>query len=79
MNRYRIRRCNGNPDAWCLVRLNVDGTESHSYGSIETAGSLGALFSRITAIVRPEEGDRLELVPFKPITNSGPPSPPAGR
>ncbi|MCV9960754.1 hypothetical protein OIU34_02480 [Pararhizobium sp. BT-229] len=60
MKRYRIRRCTGNRDAWCLIRLRDDGTESNAYGSYSTAMSLDTLLSRAGHLT-PRKGDSVEL------------------
>lgn len=59
--RYRIRRCNGNKLAWCLIALRADGTEIESHGGFKTALSIDALLSSpITP--SPRSGDKLEVV-----------------
>lgn len=40
---HRIRRCEGNKQAWCLVALRADGTELTSYGGFTTSYSLDDL------------------------------------
>lgn len=61
MNHYRIRHCNGNKAAWCLVRLRADGSESDSFGSYVTAMSLDGLLLAAGHLL-PKPGDRVELV-----------------
>lgn len=58
---FRIRRCEGNKAAWCLLRLNADGTESASYGSYTTAMSLDNLLKHAGHLT-PKPGDKVELV-----------------
>jgi hypothetical protein len=41
--RLRIRHCAGNRQAWMLVALNADGSESDAFGSYATAMSLDGL------------------------------------
>lgn len=59
---FRIRRCNGNKAAWCLIQLRPDGTEIDSYGGYTTSMSLDSLLAR-AAHLTPAAGDRVELVP----------------
>jgi hypothetical protein len=42
---HRIRRCEGNRSAWCLILLRKDGTEVDSCGGYTTAMSIGQLFA----------------------------------
>lgn len=44
MSKYRIRHCEGNKAAWCLIALDDDGTEIDSYGGYTTSYSLDSLF-----------------------------------
>lgn len=60
--RYRIRRCNGNRDAWCLLAIRPDGTESEAHGSYTTALSLDALLAN-AGHLQPKEGDKVEFIP----------------
>jgi len=57
----RIRHCSGNRDAWLLVKLNRDGTESDSFGSYTTAMSLDALL-RNAGHLAPRPGETIELI-----------------
>jgi hypothetical protein len=41
--KLRIRRCNGNRDAWCLVTIQQNGEEADSFGSYTTAMSIDGL------------------------------------
>lgn len=58
---HRIRRCDGNRDAWLLVALRDDGTEMQSVGSYRTAMSLDALL-RDSGGLLPQPGDVVEIV-----------------
>ena len=62
MKRYRIRRCRGNPDAWCLVAIGRDGQESDAFGSYVTDLSLDSLLAN-AGHLKPLPGDHVELVP----------------
>jgi hypothetical protein len=64
MTRYRIRPCEGNRRAWCLLRLRPDGTESDSFGSYTTALSLDALL-KYARHLTPKPGDMVELIPME--------------
>lgn len=59
---YRIRRCDGNKQAWYLIALRDDGTEIDSYGGYTASTSLGLLLKRAGHLA-PQPGDRAELVP----------------
>jgi hypothetical protein len=59
---YRIRPCEGNKDAWCLVALREDGSEIDSYGGFTTACSLDSLL-KYAGHLQPKPGDRVEFVP----------------
>lgn len=59
--KYRIRRCNGNKQAWLLVALRSDGAESDSFGSYTTAMSLDALLKHAGHLT-PRPCDNVELV-----------------
>lgn len=59
---YRIRRCEGNTSAWCLIALRDDGTEIDSYGGYTTAMTLDSLL-KYAGHLTPKLGDRVELVP----------------
>ena len=60
--RLRIRRCQGNRSAWCLVRVNADGVEADSFGSYTTSYSLDALIAHAGHLA-PRAGDKVELIP----------------
>lgn len=59
--KLRIRRCNGNQNAWCLVALRPDGSEIESFGAYVTSYSLDMLV-RHAAHLTPERGEKVELV-----------------
>jgi hypothetical protein len=59
--RFRIRRCNGNRQAWLPCRLDRDGTEYTNHGSITTAMSLDALLARAGHLA-PRAGDHVEMI-----------------
>lgn len=61
MNHYRIRPCNGNKQAWLLVRVREDGSESDSYGSFVTAMSVDGLLER-AKYLRIQPSDRVEFI-----------------
>lgn len=63
MSRYRIRPCEGNTQAWCLIALRDDGSEVDSYGGYTTAMSLDALL-RHARHLTPMPGDSVELIPM---------------
>lgn len=58
--RYRIRRCSANREAWMLVALRDDGSESDSYGSFATSTSLDMLIKHAGHLT-PQHGDFVEL------------------
>lgn len=60
MKCYRIRRCEGNRGAWCLILLREDGTEIDSNGGYTTALSLDGLLKNAGHLM-PKPGDRVEL------------------
>ena len=60
--RYRIRRCEGNRDAWCLIALRDDGTEIDSFGGWTAGYSLDSLL-KYARHLQPQPGDLVELVP----------------
>lgn len=63
MGTYRIRRCNGNHDAWLLARVNADGTDADSYGSFVTSYSIDGLLDHPRGKhLRPEPGGAIELI-----------------
>lgn len=57
----RIRRCEGNKAAWCLVALREDGTEIDSFGGYTTAMSLDALLAH-AGHLKPQHRQTVELV-----------------
>lgn len=59
--KLRIRRCNGNRTAWCLVALRPDGTEIESYGAYLTSYSINALVTH-AAHLTPQPGEVVELI-----------------
>lgn len=59
--RLRIRRCEGNKSAWCLVALRADGTEIGSFGGSTTALSIDAVLERAGHLA-PKHGQTVELV-----------------
>ena len=61
-NRYRIRHCEGNREAWCLHALRDDGSEITSYGGWTTAYSLDSLL-KYAGHLTPQSGDLVELIP----------------
>lgn len=60
--RLRIRRCNGNHNAWMLVHLRDDGSEIDSFGGSITAVCIDWLVNRPSHL-QPRPGDIVELVP----------------
>lgn len=62
MKRYRIRHCEGAKAAWCLIRLQDDGTEIGSNGGYTTSYSLDLLL-KYAGHLAPKSGDLVELVP----------------
>lgn len=62
MAQYRIRRCEGNRDAWMIAALRPDGTEIDSYGGWTTSYSVDALLKN-SGHLTPKSGDKVELVP----------------
>lgn len=61
--RFRIRRCNGNREAWILVTIRDDGKESDVYGSFITALSIDGLFLNPRGKhLRPPPGQPIELL-----------------
>ncbi|RWC91668.1 MAG: hypothetical protein EOS72_03160 [Mesorhizobium sp.] len=61
MARYRIRRCNGNRNAWGLYSLREDGTERESFGSYTTAMSIDSLLAN-AGHLKPLPNEIVELV-----------------
>lgn len=62
--KYRIRRCNGNRDAWMIARLREDGTEIESYGGWTTSYSIDSLLKGTPGNdhLVPKPGEGVELV-----------------
>lgn len=63
MKHYRIRPCNGNKRAWCLIVLRADGSEADAFGSWTTASTLDSLL-KYAGRLRPRPGDVVELIPM---------------
>lgn len=61
MKHYRIRPCNGNRQAWLLVRIDKNGKESQSFGSYTTAMSLDHLLAHAKHLT-PQPGDRIDFI-----------------
>lgn len=57
---HRIRRCDGNKRAWCLVALRDDGTESESYGGYTTALSIDSLLQHAKGLL-PDPTDVVQI------------------
>lgn len=62
---HRIRRCDGNRDAWLLVALDDDGNESQAFGSYKTAMSIDDLLRHSGGLL-PMPGDVVEIVYYAP-------------
>jgi hypothetical protein len=62
-NTYRIRPCEGNRKAWCLIRLREDGSEIDSFGGYTTALSLDNLL-KYAGHLTPKRGDWVEFIPI---------------
>lgn len=60
--KYRIRRCEGNRDAWMLVALRDDGTEIDSFGGWTTSYSVDSLLKH-AGHPTPKPGEIVELIP----------------
>lgn len=58
---HRIRRCNGDRNAWLLVKLRPDGSEIDSYGGYETAMSIDDLLKRSGGLL-PSPDDVVQIV-----------------
>lgn len=58
---HRIRRCNGNKNAWLLVCLDDNGREMQSHGSYTTALSIDSLLRHAGGLL-PAPGDVVEIV-----------------
>ena len=63
MSAYRIRPCEGNKAAWCLIALRADGTEIDSFGGYTTSYSLDLLLKHAKHLT-PKPGDRVDFVPM---------------
>lgn len=61
---HRIRRCDGNKDAWCLVALRDDGTEMESYGGYTTAMTIDDLLRRAGGLL-PSDDDVVQIVYYE--------------
>lgn len=63
--KYRIRRCNGNRDAWMIAALREDGSEIDSYGGWTTAYSIDALVKGTpgNSHLVPKPGEIVEFMP----------------
>ena len=62
---HRIRRCNGDRSAWCLIALRDDGTEIDSFGGYTTAMSIDALLRHSKGLL-PGPDDVVQLVYYSP-------------
>lgn len=62
---HRIRRCEGNKAAWCLVALRDDGSELTSYGGFTTAMSIDALLQHSKGLL-PAPDDVVQIVYYGP-------------
>lgn len=60
---HRIRRCNGNKEAWRLVALREDGTEMVDFGGYTTNHSLDGLL-RYSAGLLPDPDDVVQIIYF---------------
>lgn len=58
---HRIRRCEGNRAAWCLVALRDDGSEHTVYGGSTTALTLDALLKHSRGLL-PSPDDVVQIV-----------------
>lgn len=61
MYTHRIRRCEGNKNAWCLVALRDDGSESTCYGGYTTAMTIDDLL-RFSRGLLPSAEDVVQIV-----------------
>jgi hypothetical protein len=59
--KYRIRRCNGNRDAWILLALSADGSEPEAAFSYKTAMTIDRLLDGVKPPY-PVPGDTIEIV-----------------
>ena len=64
---HRIRRCEGDRTAWCLIALRDDGTEIDIYGCYTTAMSLDDLLRRAGDLL-PASDDVVQIVYHTPET-----------
>lgn len=62
---HRIRRCEGNRAAWCLIALRDDGTETDSFGGYTTAMSLDDLLRHAGGLL-PASDDVVQIVYYAP-------------
>ena len=58
---HRIRRCNGNRAAWCLIALRDDGSEIESFGGYTTALSIDDLLKHSRGLL-PGPDDVVQIV-----------------
>lgn len=58
---HRIRRCEGNKQAWCLVALRDDGSELTSYGGFCTAMTIDDLLRSSRGLL-PSTDDVVQIV-----------------
>lgn len=59
---HRIRRCDGNKQAWCLIALRDDGAERDAYGSYITAMTLDALLRRAHDELLPSPDSVVQII-----------------
>lgn len=62
---HRIRRCEGNKKAWCLIALRDNGTEIDSFGGYTTAMSLDSLLRHAKGLL-PDPDDVVQLCYYAP-------------
>lgn len=62
---HRIRRCEGNKAAWCLVALRDDGSELTSYGGFTTSFSIDALLQHSRGLL-PTADDVVQIIYYSP-------------
>jgi hypothetical protein len=60
--KYRIRRCHGNQNCWCLIVLTKAGTENHIAGASITGYSVDHLL-QTPWHWKPVPGDLIEILP----------------
>ena len=58
---HRIRRCEGNRDAWCLIALRDDGTEIDSFGGYTTAMTIDGLLKGSGGLL-PSPDDTVQII-----------------